>query len=134
MKENISMREVARRIGVSHTALQKAQRSGRIAREADGTWNVDNVRQGMAMASVARLPVGRLRKSTTAPPWATLPQHRPSRWQRAEGAALSIHDNLELARSALQRAALQMAQLYPEILQIDRARDLAIAAQEAEKK
>ncbi len=134
MKDNISMRELARRIGVSHTALQKAQRSGRIAREADGTWDVENVRQGMAMASVARLPAGRPRQSATVPPWATRPQNRPSQWQRADGVALSIHDNLELARSALQRAALQMAQLYPEILQIDRARDLAIAAQEAETK
>jgi hypothetical protein len=39
-----SQREVARRLGISHTALQKAQRSGRIAPELDGAWDVAKVR------------------------------------------------------------------------------------------
>jgi hypothetical protein len=44
----VSQREVARRLGISHTALQKAQRSGRIAPEPDGTWDVEKVRAQLA--------------------------------------------------------------------------------------
>jgi hypothetical protein len=43
-----SQREVARRLGISHTALQKAQRSGRIAPEPDGSWDVEKVRAQLA--------------------------------------------------------------------------------------
>ena len=46
-----SQREVARRLGISHTALQKAQRAGRIAPEADGSWNIDTVRARLADSS-----------------------------------------------------------------------------------
>jgi len=44
--------------------------------------------------------------------------------------ALAIHAELEVARRALERAARQIAALYPEVLRIDTARDAAIAAQE----
>ncbi|WP_111400271.1 hypothetical protein [Humitalea rosea] len=44
--------------------------------------------------------------------------------------ARRIHAELETARRALERAARQMAALYPEILRIDAARDASIAAQE----
>jgi hypothetical protein len=44
----VSQREVARRLGISHTALQKAQRSGRIAPEPDGGWDVEKVRAQLA--------------------------------------------------------------------------------------
>lgn len=47
-ERTISAREVARRLGVSHTAIQKAERVGRISRESDGSWDVDRVRRGMA--------------------------------------------------------------------------------------
>ncbi len=43
-----SQREVARRLGVSHTALQKAQRAGRIAPETDGAWDVEKIRARLA--------------------------------------------------------------------------------------
>ena len=40
-----SNREAARRIGISETALRKAEGSGRIAREPDGSWDVDKTRR-----------------------------------------------------------------------------------------
>jgi hypothetical protein len=43
-----SQREVARRLGISHTALQKAQRAGRIAPEPDGSWDIEKVRAQLA--------------------------------------------------------------------------------------
>jgi hypothetical protein len=46
-----SQRELARRLGVSHTALQTAQRAGRIAPEADGAWDVAKVRARLAESS-----------------------------------------------------------------------------------
>ncbi len=40
-----STREAARRIGISETALRKAEGSGRIAREPDGRWDIDKTRR-----------------------------------------------------------------------------------------
>ena len=40
-----STREAARRIGLSDTAMHKAERSGRIAREPDGQWDIDKTRR-----------------------------------------------------------------------------------------
>jgi hypothetical protein len=40
-----STREAARRIGVSDTAIYKAERAGRIAREPDGQWDIDKTRR-----------------------------------------------------------------------------------------
>jgi hypothetical protein len=40
-----STREAARRIGVSDTAIYKAERAGRIAREPNGQWDIDKTRR-----------------------------------------------------------------------------------------
>jgi hypothetical protein len=40
-----STREAARRLGVSDTALRKAEQSNRIAREPDGSWDIDKTRR-----------------------------------------------------------------------------------------
>ncbi|WP_232478822.1 elements of external origin [Roseomonas rosulenta] len=62
-----SQREVARRLGISHTALQKAQRAGRIAPEADGSWDINKVRARLADSSDPT------RKTATLPPAASPP-------------------------------------------------------------
>jgi hypothetical protein len=38
-----SNRELARRLGVSETAVRRAEKAGRIAREADGSWDLTKV-------------------------------------------------------------------------------------------
>lgn len=40
-----SNREAARRIGISETALRKAERAERIVREPDGQWDIDKTRR-----------------------------------------------------------------------------------------
>lgn len=53
MPERItSARDVARRLGLSHTAIQKAEQVGRIRREADGSWDLDRVRHDMIASAV----------------------------------------------------------------------------------
>ena len=53
-----STREAARRLGVSDTAMHKAERSGRIAREPDGQWDVDKTRRRLTeTADPARSPL-----------------------------------------------------------------------------
>jgi hypothetical protein len=43
-----SNRELARRIGVSETAVRRAEKAGRIRREPDGAWNLARVRAAWA--------------------------------------------------------------------------------------
>ncbi|SFK85111.1 hypothetical protein SAMN02745775_108241 [Falsiroseomonas stagni DSM 19981] len=53
MQERItSARDVARRLGLSHTAIQKAEQVGRIRRETDGSWDLERVRRDMIASAV----------------------------------------------------------------------------------
>jgi hypothetical protein len=53
-----STREAARRLGVSDTALHKAEQAGRIAREPDGQWDIDKtLRRLVETADPARSPL-----------------------------------------------------------------------------
>lgn len=53
-----STREAARRIGLSDTAMHKAERAGRIAREPDGLWDIDKTRRRLVeTADPARSPL-----------------------------------------------------------------------------
>lgn len=40
-----STREAARRLGLSDTAIHKAEQAGRIAREPDDLWDIDKTRR-----------------------------------------------------------------------------------------
>ena len=42
-----SARELGRRLGISHTAVLKAEKAGRIEREPDGTWDIARSRKRM---------------------------------------------------------------------------------------
>ena len=61
-----SARELARRLGISHTAIQRAERAGRISRKPDGAWDVAKVRQDMlASATPGRSPLAPPAETTT---------------------------------------------------------------------
>ena len=53
-----STRELARRIGVTETALRKAEAKGRITREPDGQWDVEKTRRRMIEMSIINLRAG----------------------------------------------------------------------------
>ena len=64
-----STREVARRIGVTETALRKAAAKGRIEREADGQWDVTKTRHRMIeTADPVRSPLAGAVSAGTAQP------------------------------------------------------------------
>ncbi|MFZ4411354.1 MAG: hypothetical protein ACOYOH_28705 [Paracraurococcus sp.] len=53
-----STREAARRIGLTDTALRKAEQAGRITREPDGQWDIDKTRRRLVeTADPARSPL-----------------------------------------------------------------------------
>jgi hypothetical protein len=53
-----STREAARRIGITETALRKAEQTNRIAREPDGQWDIDKTRRRLVeTADPARSPL-----------------------------------------------------------------------------
>ena len=67
-----STREAARRIGVSDTAIHKAERAGRIAREPDGQWDIDKTRRRLTeTADPTRSPLA-ARESAEGTPFARL--------------------------------------------------------------
>ena len=74
-----SQRELARRLGVSHTALQKAQRAGRIAPEPDGAWDVEKVRTRLAESSDPARKTAAMAAPPTAPaaPRPMVSPHQP---------------------------------------------------------
>ena len=52
-----STREAARRIGITETALRKAEQASRIAREPDGQWDIDKTRRLVETADPVRSPL-----------------------------------------------------------------------------
>jgi hypothetical protein len=61
----ISARDVARRLDLSHTAIQKAEQVGRIRREVDGSWDIERVRRDLTASAVpGRSPLATLGEDT----------------------------------------------------------------------
>ncbi|MGE4278680.1 MAG: elements of external origin [Magnetospirillum sp.] len=122
----LSVREYARRRGVSHTAVRKAVQTGRIPQEADGTidpvkadaaWDAqtDPARRATAAPKpVAAAPVAR----SSAPQRETLPTS-PATAGANFAQARTMH---EVAKA--QRARIQVQRLKDEV--IDRANALAL--------
>lgn len=81
-----SGRELARRVGLSHTAIQKAEAAGRIPREPDGSWDIEKTRRRLIETAD---PV----RSPLAPPM------EPSPLGRLKLASLALH--VEAQRLAL---------------------------------
>jgi len=85
-------------------------------------------RKSIGKWTPARYVLNRVDAAIEADQYASSPKGRIA--PTAVDPALSIYAELEVARRALERAARQIAALYPEVLRIDAARDAAIAAQE----
>ena len=52
-----STREAARRLGVSDTTMHKAERTGRIAREPDGQWDITKTRARLLDVATANATI-----------------------------------------------------------------------------
>jgi hypothetical protein len=93
----VSQREVARRLGISHTALQKAQRSGRIAPEPDGSWDIEKVRAQLARTAdpargVVFIKSAQVGGTTVGTNWIGYVVHH------APGPMLAVQPTTELAK------------------------------------
>jgi hypothetical protein len=99
-----SARQVARRLGVSHTAIQKAERVGRISREPDGSWDIDRVRRDMA--------------ETARPGWSPLaPPMETTALGRLTIARLALR--VEAQRLALDRSKGRLIDIAAANVRID---------------
>jgi hypothetical protein len=104
-----STREAARRLGVSDTALRKAEQTNRIAREPDGQWDIDKTRRRLAeTADPARSPLAN-GSSAEGTPFARLKVAQLA--LKVEAQRLSLDETkrrlLDAAEGATERAPNQ---------------------------
>ena len=125
----VSLREYARRRGVSHVAVMKAIRAGRITPEPDGTLDPAKAdAQWDARTDPARAPE-RSEPAEETPPAETRPAElRPPAPAAAEPAAQGTGASFTQARTAheiakAQRARIQVQRLREEV--VDRAQATA---------
>lgn len=125
-----SQREAARRLGISHTALQKALLAGRIAPEPGGGWDVEKLRAQLAASSA---PDRKTAGMAPQPQASSVPASRPmlsaavpvSAEPPGAGAAASFHG----ARTANEVLKAQERRLRLDERRgrlVDRARALAL--------
>lgn len=67
----LSAREAAKKLGLTHPALLKAAKTGRITREKDGSYDVETVRRQLAENSNALKRRTKKRQPVTGPPIAS---------------------------------------------------------------
>ncbi|OFV89539.1 MAG: hypothetical protein A3J75_05010 [Acidobacteria bacterium RBG_16_68_9] len=107
----ISARKVAAALGVSHPAVLKKAEQGKIPREKDGTFNLNEVRK----AWVASTDPSRGRNAVTG---------HPRGLQNGDGERLlKIRENFEAARAALM--ALNVQQRRGELVSADEVKTAA---------
>lgn len=68
-----SQRALATLLGLSHVAVQRATKAGRIAQEPDGSWDVAKVRANLFASSDPARKTGQMAAASTAPPPAPSP-------------------------------------------------------------
>lgn len=68
-----SQRALATLLGLSHVAVQRATKAGRIAQEPDGSWDVAKVRANLFASSDPARKTGQMAAASTAPPPAPPP-------------------------------------------------------------
>jgi hypothetical protein len=119
----LSARAYARHRGVSHTAIQKALRAGRIPREADGSINVPDADAAWIAAAEARRPAGR---PPADPTRVVLPAGRLATAQQTARAVLAAH-----GAPASEMLTLADVRLASELLRVQQ-RATALARQEQE--
>jgi hypothetical protein len=123
-----SQREVARRLGISHTALQKALRAGRIAPEPDGSWDIEKVRAQLARTADPARKTGGIAIPTPPPPRSAakpLPIGEPAPALDPPPSGASYH-NARTANEVLkaQERKLRIEELKGKL--VDKARALRL--------
>lgn len=126
-----SQREVARRLGISHTALQKAHGAGRIAPEPGGGWDVEKVRAQLAASSdpARRSPVIAAAAQVAAAPPAASPRTLPAVPAEPLGSPAAGGSSFHNARTANEVLKAQERKLRLEERRgqlVDKARALLL--------
>jgi hypothetical protein len=117
-----SNRKLARELGVSETAIRKAERTGRIRREPDGSWDLEQVRAGWR-ANTDAAQQRAIPKGLRPVPEAALGALRETLRERGEAVARSSGGTTFLqARTAnevlkAQERKLKLQQLKGELVE-----------------
>ena len=113
----VSVREYARRRGVSHTAVRKAVQTGRIPQEADGT--IDPVKADAAWD--AQTDPGR--RAAAPPPSMPPPAQKPSSSPSLQRETVPPLPATSGATFAQARTAHEVAKAQKARIQVDRLKD-----------
>ncbi|MDO8608118.1 MAG: elements of external origin [Phaeospirillum sp.] len=113
----VSVREYARRRGVSHTAVRKAVQTGRIPQEADGT--IDPVKADATWDA----QTDPARRAATPPPPTSIPTPKPSSSPSLSRKTVPPLPATSGATFAQARTAHEVAKAQKARIQVDRLKD-----------